>query len=103
MEATLSIMLSRATIFTDSKKEDTLRGGEGGVSYFTSELFLCEGAPLIKCKGGRRNSIPNLRLSLIFIHHSREMGSIFKPLPGYSKSIKYPYHQLYVRISIIWN
>ena len=26
------------------KKEDTLRGGGGGVVYFTSELFVCEGA-----------------------------------------------------------
>ena len=36
--------------------------------------------------------------SLILIYHSRETGpspnSTFNPLPDYSKSIKYSYHQL---------
>ena len=27
------------------------RGGGGVVAYFTSELFVCEGAQLIKCNG----------------------------------------------------
>ena len=27
-------------------------GGDVGVSYFTSKLFVCEGAPLIKCNEG---------------------------------------------------
>ena len=34
-------------------------GGGGGVSYFTSELFVCEGARLIKCDGGKMNGISN--------------------------------------------
>ena len=27
-------------------------GGGVGLSYLTSKLFVCEGAPLIKCNGG---------------------------------------------------
>ena len=40
------------------------RGGGGGVgvSYFTSGLFVCEGEPLIKCNGEKKNSSSNLML-----------------------------------------
>ena len=31
-----------------------------GVSYFTSEFFVCEGAPIIKCNVGGGNSISNV-------------------------------------------
>ena len=55
------------------------------VAYFTSELFVCEGAPLIKCNGGRRNSIPNPRFPHFYSPQQRN-GLIFKPLPDYSKN-----------------
>ena len=98
--------MHRATIFADSKKrtlwEEGGGGGGGGgrVSYFTIKNFFMYGGPLIKCNSEKKISISNLRLPH-FIHHSREMGSILNPLPDYSKSIKYSYHQFYARKSII--
>ena len=72
------------------KREHFERGrGGGGVAYFTCELFVCKRAPLIKCKG--ENEIASLISgSLISIHHNREISN---PLPEYSISIKYSYHQ----------
>ena len=61
----------------------TLGGEGGGVSYFTSELFVCEGEPLIKCKGEKEIS-SLISGSLISIHHNREISN---PLPDYSKTI----------------
>ena len=41
-----------ATIFVDSKKRTPLEVEVGGGSYFTSELFVCEGTYFIKCNRG---------------------------------------------------
>ena len=78
------------------------RGRGEGYHILLVNFFVCEGAPLIKCKG-EKEIASLISDSLIFIHHNREMGSIFNPLPDYSKSIKYSYHQFNARISIIWN
>ena len=43
------------------KKKGHFERGGGGYHILLVN-FLCEGAPLVKCNGVRRNSIPNLRL-----------------------------------------
>ena len=45
------------------QKREHFGRGLGGVSYFTSEFFVFDGGPLIKCNGKKRNSISNLRLT----------------------------------------